>query len=625
MNWLKSLLFSKKRTSKRTSQSLASRLRVRPSLETLEERMVPTVNYHLGPVLDHVHVQAMYLGSDWATKPTYQNQVGYLEGYLKYIVNSPYMDMLTNAGYQSAYGYQVGRGSFVPGWVDGIGMGSSISQDAIVSKLRSALDHGKLAAPNSNSLYVVFVQDNVLVTTPDGQTSANNFLAFHSSFQYTDTSTWSQYDVPFAVVAYPGGTSPVSVGGLPAGVHLQLNYSVPWLPGVNQLTEATSHELAEAVTDPLCDFFGEAGWYDNAKGVEHGEVGDLANLQTVYLHGYAVQRIADQNDQAMTPAGATAYQPVSFVLKPNGTLWEYSPSPSFIGKAAGLRVATELATGILSISYQGIDNYGYAFVDAVTNTGVVLECHDIAAASVYGTKPSNYWACYGTVVQPGNLNQFGNGIQSARAGQGVSYVLLTNGNVEEYRDADNSWRQIATGATAIDAGTDREGVNCVDVLYPATSTSHLVRIGFFSIYVTIQIPSHATEFSDSSGAHSIASNVQQISAGQQGNAYYVDNSGNAYRFNELTGNRWLGFSNVKQIAAGTDATGFSTANLLFNNGDVFSLSTWNTLGHNVQSFSKDRNGLLDLLFSGGNVDEVYDSAWSPSWTNYLTSNAVAVG
>src|SRR5947208_13100672 len=81
----------------------------RPVMEELEQRLTPTVTYHGGPVLPHVEVQAIYYGSDWSGNSSLYQMTGQIEGYLNYMVNSPYMDMLTNAG------YGVGRGSFSQG------------------------------------------------------------------------------------------------------------------------------------------------------------------------------------------------------------------------------------------------------------------------------------------------------------------------------------------------------------------------------------------------------------------------------------------------------------------------------------------------------------------------------
>jgi len=76
----------------------------RPQLEALEERQVPAVTYHGGALLPHVEAQALYFGDQWAANPTLSSQANYLEGYLGTVVNSSFMDMLSNAG------YGVGRG-----------------------------------------------------------------------------------------------------------------------------------------------------------------------------------------------------------------------------------------------------------------------------------------------------------------------------------------------------------------------------------------------------------------------------------------------------------------------------------------------------------------------------------
>ena len=49
------------------------RSRFLPTLERLEDRLVPTVTYHGGTLLPHVEVQGMYLGSDWYNISAYYN------------------------------------------------------------------------------------------------------------------------------------------------------------------------------------------------------------------------------------------------------------------------------------------------------------------------------------------------------------------------------------------------------------------------------------------------------------------------------------------------------------------------------------------------------------------------
>src|SRR5262245_61968218 len=79
--------------------------RVCLELEGLEERRVMSVTNHGGAVLPNVEVQALYYGSDWLTSAAYRTQTTAIDGFLNDVVHSPYMDLLTNAG------YGVGRGS----------------------------------------------------------------------------------------------------------------------------------------------------------------------------------------------------------------------------------------------------------------------------------------------------------------------------------------------------------------------------------------------------------------------------------------------------------------------------------------------------------------------------------
>src|SRR5438445_11814883 len=67
-------------------------------VEQLETRELLTVTFHGGALLPHVEAQAVYLGSDW-NGSALQTEKMNLDQFVSTIVNSPYMDMLTNAGY----------------------------------------------------------------------------------------------------------------------------------------------------------------------------------------------------------------------------------------------------------------------------------------------------------------------------------------------------------------------------------------------------------------------------------------------------------------------------------------------------------------------------------------------
>ena len=251
------------------------------SYESLESRELLTVTYHGGQLLPNVEAQAVFLGSDWATNPTLHDQAAAVDQFMSYLVQSPYMDMLTQAG------YNVGRGTATAGsQLDGgVNKSTGITDAQIRADLQAAIHSSQLAAPDPNRLYVVYVEPGVVVK--DGnQTSQNSFLGYHGAFAGTDASG-KPVDIRYAVVAYPGSPNP-SAG------------SQGFATSFNQLTDVTSHELAEAAVDPDVNYK-TLGWYDNQR---NAEIGDLTRRNTV-LNGYLVQDVVNKNDQVIAPAAAS--------------------------------------------------------------------------------------------------------------------------------------------------------------------------------------------------------------------------------------------------------------------------------------------------------------------------------
>src|SRR5207249_342513 len=124
-----------------------------------------------------------------------------------------------------------------------------------------------------------------------------------------------------------------------------------------------------------------------------GEIGDINNDRVMYIGGYAMQRVINKSDLNMTPAEATSKRAVSFVLESSGDFVEFVSG-----------VPTTLTGSVVAMSDQGIDNQGHAMVDIVRSGGDAWEYHDQVG-----------WTF------------LGNGISSAKAGQGVSYILYNTG------------------------------------------------------------------------------------------------------------------------------------------------------------------------------------------------------
>lgn len=244
------------------------------AVEPLESRDLPTVLYYGGPLMQRVQVQGLYYGSDWSTNPAVHDQGVRLEGFLGNVVNSSYMDMLTRAG------YAVGRGGMTTGRIDPATIDKRyyLTDGKIQSVIQQDIFRG-LEQPNANRLYVVFVEPGVAVKM-GGDDSIRTFLGYHSSFVgYDSRGVWT--NIYYAVIPYHGG----------------INAQDRRLGVFDSMTETTSHEIAEAVTDPIPG----RGWYDRTL---NGEIGDLTR-GVVRLNGYAVQNVVDRNDRPISPAGAT--------------------------------------------------------------------------------------------------------------------------------------------------------------------------------------------------------------------------------------------------------------------------------------------------------------------------------
>jgi hypothetical protein len=499
-----------------------------PQLEALEDRTVPTITYHGGNLLYNVEVQGVYLGSDWYYNSTYNQQTGFFEGFLGTMVQSSQMDALTRAG------YGVGRGSADPGQILLENTGNYIYDSDIHNFLQNAIDHHQVLQPDANRLYVVFVQDNVVVDDGNGATSQNAFLAYHGAFGGSD-AFGSPADIRYAVIPYHGGW----IG----------NAQNPNLSTLDSMTVAASHEIIEAATDPDVNYK-TLGWYDDDL---NGENADITNGSTMYIGGYAMQRVPDLYDQAMTPAGAAPVTQVSFVLQPNGWLWEHSSVDGWIF----------LSSGIARVSDQGIDFNGRGFVGLVTDSGDAYEYHD-------GSGFNFLW--YGAT--------------DARAGQAVTYVLFNDTSVWEYDDASGNWNEIASGgAASIDAGTDAQGVNAVGVL--AYNTQLWVH-------------------SDATGWEYLAGGVRQFSMGQQGFSVAGGYDFSFWMHSDKTGQWSYLTSNVIAGNIGVDAYGLPAISVVTTWGAWYQFdwyTGWTYQAGSLSWLSKEHNGVYEVVGVDGNYYE----------------------
>ncbi len=211
------------------------------------------LTYRGGPLLTSVQLCTVFWGAAW-TAAAQQATLERLNAFAQFVVSSAYLDQLAE---YSTQGKTIGHGTFVgTATVPDTALGTSVTDGAVQALLDRQVAARTVPAPTPNSLYFVLLPAGVAVVA-GSDSSCQTFCGYH------DRSASGLF---YAVVPSP------DCSGCLAG-----------LQPLDALTSVASHELAEAVTDPVPG----QGWYDDA----NGEIGDICAWQNKQLGGYLVQRL----------------------------------------------------------------------------------------------------------------------------------------------------------------------------------------------------------------------------------------------------------------------------------------------------------------------------------------------
>jgi hypothetical protein len=211
----------------------------------------PQLTYRGGPLLTAVEVITVFWGAWWQAAQG-ASLATELNVFFDYVLTSELLDQL---GEYSVSGQTIGHGSRTgTRTITEPALAATISDAQIQQTLRQLTGAGTLPSPNANTLYFLYLPPNVSVSQ-GGDRSCQAFCGYHNA---------TGADVSYAVMPYPGCT------GCAGGLAL-----------LDALTSTSSHELCEAITDPVP---GE-GWYDD----QYGEVGDICSWKTRRLGTYTVQ------------------------------------------------------------------------------------------------------------------------------------------------------------------------------------------------------------------------------------------------------------------------------------------------------------------------------------------------
>ncbi len=211
----------------------------------------PRLTYRNGPLLGSVEVVTIFWGSAWSTSGA--ALATDINRFYEYILSSPLMEQLSE---YSVTGQTIGHGKMIGSVVlTNPAPPRSVTDTAIRRMLQTEIaGNPALPHPTHNSLYVIYTAPGVRVIQ-GGAASCRSFCGYHDAINGA---------IFYAVLPYPGCQG--CLGGLPV---------------LDALTSTSSHELCEAITDPIPG----QGWYDDV----HGEIGDICAWRTKTLSRYTVQ------------------------------------------------------------------------------------------------------------------------------------------------------------------------------------------------------------------------------------------------------------------------------------------------------------------------------------------------
>ncbi len=211
----------------------------------------PSLTYRGGPLLTAVQVFTFFWGDGWQGQP----QDGVMQQviqYFDYIVTSALVDQLAE---YSMVGNAIGHGANLGAIPLTASLGQSVDDSAIQQLIQQEIStNPAVPQPTPNSLYFVFLPPGVAVSLGGGS-SCTTFCGYHNDING---------QIFYAVMPYPDC----------AGCSGALTV-------LDAMTSTSSHELCEAITDPIPG----QGWYDD----NNGEIGDICAWQTKKLGNYTVQ------------------------------------------------------------------------------------------------------------------------------------------------------------------------------------------------------------------------------------------------------------------------------------------------------------------------------------------------
>jgi hypothetical protein len=213
----------------------------------------PNLTYRGGPLLSSVQVFTVFWGQAWIQAP-FNASIQQLNDYFDYILISSLIDQL--AEYNTST-QTIGHGSRTgSATVTTPDPGQSVTDQAVQSMLQNEIaNNAAFPQPGPNTLYFVYLPTGV-VSVQNGGSSCQSFCGYHNDING---------QIFYALMPHP-----------------DCNGCTGTLAVFDALTSTSSHELCEAITDPIPG----QGWYDDT----NGEIGDICAWKTKQVGSYTVQQ-----------------------------------------------------------------------------------------------------------------------------------------------------------------------------------------------------------------------------------------------------------------------------------------------------------------------------------------------
>jgi hypothetical protein len=225
-----------------------------PTVEAakLAPAVAPQLTYRGGPLLTAVEVFTIFWGAAWQ-QPANAALLSQVNQFFDYILTSPLIDQLAEYNVPNqAIGHGSHTGTLT---ITAPALGRSVTDTAIQHMLQNLIStNAAVPQPSPNTLYYVYVPPGVKVVQ-GGSASCQAFCGYHNDIAG---------QLFYAAMPYPGCAG--CTGGLAP---------------LDALTSTSSHELCEAITDPIPG----QGWYDD----NNGEIGDICAWKTKKVGPYTVQ------------------------------------------------------------------------------------------------------------------------------------------------------------------------------------------------------------------------------------------------------------------------------------------------------------------------------------------------